>query len=162
MLFFLVCLLLYCNIFNLTGKPITLIIITSSGSVILMTTVAEILQGQIFNSVNQTKQPSNIQLLLRYTGWNSISQTRLWVLLFFQTWRKLYVQLNYAVYFAKVPSQKFREKQTCCCKNDSTSAPIMILLTAKVFSWLWLTRGQLWYFSVIWKSQSVYMHLLHP
>lgn len=147
MLFFLVCLLLCCNIFNLTGKPITLIIITSSGSVILMTTVAEIRQGQILNSVNQTKQPSYIQLLLRYTGWNSVSQTCLWVLLFFQTWSKLYVQLDCAVHFAKVPSQKFCEKQACFIWH---------------FSWLWWTRGQLWFFSAIQKSQSVYKHLLNP
>lgn len=61
MLFFLVCCLLYCNIFNLTGKLITLIIITSSGSVILMITADEIPQGQNINSINQD------QLYSRYT-----------------------------------------------------------------------------------------------
>lgn len=147
MLFFLVCLLLYCNIFNLTGKPITLIIITSSGSVILMTTVAEILQGQIFNSMNQTKQPSYIQLLLRYTRWNSVSQTCLRLFLFLQTWSKLHVQLNCAIHFAKVPSQKFREKQMCCCENDSPSTPIMISLTTEVFS---LTPGTFQWSEIIW------------
>lgn len=147
MLFFLVCLLLYCNIFNLTGKPITLIIITSSGSVILMTTVAEILQGQIFNSVNQTKQPSHIELLWRYTRWNRVSRTCLRLLLFFRTWSKLYVRLNCAIHFAKVPSQKFREKQMCCCENDSPSTPLMILWTAEVFS---LTSGTFQWSEIIW------------
>lgn len=61
MLFFLVCCLLYCNIFNLTGKLITLIIITSSGSVILMITADEIPQGQNINSINQDR------LYSRYT-----------------------------------------------------------------------------------------------
>lgn len=134
MLFFLVCLVLYCNIFSLDGKPITLIIITSSGSVILMTTIAEIFQGHILNSVNQTKQPSYMHLLLRHTRWNSISEACLWVLLFFEMWSKLYVQFNCTICFAKVPSQKSYEKQVSYCENDSTSAPIMILLTAEVSS----------------------------
>lgn len=148
MLFFLVCLLLYCDIFNLTGKSITLIIITSRGSVILMTTVAEILQGQIFNSMNQTKQPSYVQLLLRYNRWDSISQTCLWVLLSFQTWSKLYVGFNCTIHFAKVFSQKSCEQKMSSCEND--------------------TQAHLWWSSwpqkstarLIWNNLSDYMHLL--
>lgn len=48
---------------QLRWQATTLIIITSSVPVILMTTVAEILQGQILNSVNQTRKSSYICLL---------------------------------------------------------------------------------------------------
>lgn len=64
MLFFLVCCLLYCNIFNLTGKLITLIIITSSGSVILIITVDEIPLGQNISGINQYQLCSAYTTLL--------------------------------------------------------------------------------------------------
>lgn len=149
MLFFFVCLLLYCNIFSLTGKPITLIIITSSGSVILMTTVAEILQGQILNSVNQTKQPSHVQLLLRYTWWNCKFQTHLWVLLFLQMWNKLYVQSNCAIL------QKFLLKNPV--KNR--------YLPKHTYNDLFYNKDlqlYLWYFEVVQNHCSGSMHLLNP
>lgn len=64
MLFFLVCCLPYHNIFNLTGKLIALIIITSSGSVILMITTDEIPQGQNINGINQDRLYSRCTTLL--------------------------------------------------------------------------------------------------
>lgn len=64
MFFFLVCCLPYRNIFNLTGKLIALIIITSSGSVILMITTDEIPQGQNINGINQDLLYSRCTTLL--------------------------------------------------------------------------------------------------
>lgn len=64
MLFFLVCCLPYCNIFNLTGKLITLIIITSSGSVILIIIADEIPLGQNITGINQGQLYSGYTILL--------------------------------------------------------------------------------------------------
>lgn len=64
MLFFLVCCLPYCNIFNFTGKLITLIIITSSGSVILIIIADEIPLGQNISGINQGQLYSGYTILL--------------------------------------------------------------------------------------------------